>query len=69
MRRLVQLIVDYEPGDPAFAEQPRRLELGVPDCLVKATGDTPAVGLCVARLALADGPPGWMAPLRPRAAA
>jgi hypothetical protein len=64
MRRLVQLIADYEPGELAFAEQLQRLELGVPDITVNATfvapGDTLAAGLCVAQLALAHGPPGWM---------
>jgi hypothetical protein len=64
MRRLVQLIADYEPGELAFAEQLQRLELGVPDCVVNATvvapGDTLAAGLCVAQLALSNGPPGWM---------
>jgi S-adenosyl-l-methionine hydroxide adenosyltransferase len=64
MRRLVQLIADYEPGELAFAEQLQRLELSVPDCVVNATfvdpGDTLAAGLCVAQLALAHGPPGWM---------
>jgi hypothetical protein len=64
MRRLVQVIADYGPGDLAFAELLQRLAVGVPDAVVNATvvdpGDTLAAGVCVAQLALTDGPPGWM---------
>jgi hypothetical protein len=62
MRRLVQVVADYGPGDLAFAELMQRLAVVVPDGVVNATvvdpGDTLAAGLCVAQLALADGPPG-----------
>jgi hypothetical protein len=64
MRRLVQVVADYGPGELAFAELMQRLALVVPDGVVNATvvdpGDTLAAGLCVAQLALADGPPGWI---------
>jgi hypothetical protein len=64
MRRLVQVVADYGPGELAFAELLQRLAVAVPDGVVNATvvdpGDTLAAGLCVAQLALADGPPGWI---------
>jgi hypothetical protein len=64
MRRLIQVIADYGPGDLPFAELLQRLAAVIPDGDVNATvvdsGDTLAAGLCVAQLALADGPPGWV---------
>ena len=64
MRRLVHVIADYGPGDLAFAELLQRLAIAVPDGVVNATvvdsGDTLTAGLCVAQLALSDGPPGWV---------
>jgi hypothetical protein len=64
MRRLVQVIADSRPGELAFAELLQRVAMVVPDAIVNPTvvdaGDTLAAGLCVAQLALADGPPGWL---------
>jgi hypothetical protein len=60
--RLIQLVTDYGPGDLAFAEAVQWLALAAPDSRVCATrvapGDTLAAGLCVAELALGDGPGG-----------
>ena len=59
MRRLIQLVADYGPGDLAFAETVQWLALVAPDARVCATrvapGDTLAAGLCVAELALGGG--------------
>jgi hypothetical protein len=58
--RLIQLVADYGPGDLAFAEAVQWLALVAPDARVCATrvapADTLAAGLCVAELALGDGP-------------
>jgi hypothetical protein len=58
--RLVQLVADYGPGELGFAETVQRLALVAPEAQVCATrvapADTLAAGLCVAQLALADGP-------------
>ena len=60
--RPLELVADYGPGDPAFAELVRRLELALGDVTVHPTrvagGDTLAAGLCVAQLALAPGAAG-----------
>jgi hypothetical protein len=64
MRRLIQLIADAGPGELAFAELLQRIAVVAPDAMVNPTivdaGDTLGAGLCVAQLALTDGPPGWM---------
>jgi hypothetical protein len=58
--RLLQLVTDYGPGDLSFAETVQRLALVAPDAQVCVTrvpfADTLAAGLCVAQLALTDGP-------------
>jgi hypothetical protein len=62
LRRLVQLVADYGPGQLAFAELLQRVGLVLPEAEVLATRVPPcdklAAGFCVARLALCDGPPG-----------
>jgi hypothetical protein len=61
VRRLVQLVADYGPGDLAYAETVQRVAVVVPEAELHATlvapGDTLAAGLCVAQLACGDGPP------------
>ena len=60
--RCVELVADYGPGDPAYAELVQRLEPALGDVTIHLTrvpaGDTPAAGRCVARLALAPGAAG-----------
>jgi hypothetical protein len=62
VRRLVQLVADYGPGDLAYAEAVQQLAAVLPQAELHVTlvapGDTLAAGLCVAQLALGDGPPG-----------
>jgi hypothetical protein len=61
VKRLLHLVADYWAGDLAYAELVQRLELVVPGTEVLLTQvprrDTLAAGSCVARLALAPGPP------------
>ena len=56
----VYLVADYDEGDPDFAEVVQRLALVAPGAAVQLTHvgpcDTIAAGLCVAWLALAEGP-------------
>jgi hypothetical protein len=57
---LILLVADYGPGDLGFAQVVQRLTLAAPDARVCSTrvarADTLAAGLCVAALALGDGP-------------
>lgn len=60
MTPLILLVADYGPGDLGFAQVVQRLARAAPDAQVLPTlvprADTLAAGLCVAALALGDGP-------------
>jgi hypothetical protein len=60
MGRLIHLVADYGPGDLVHVQLVQQLLLALPGASVLPTrvaeGDTLAAGICVAQLALSDGP-------------